>query len=383
MAEDWPQFRGPNRDGIAPMDDIAHWDKNPPREMWRVKMGDESFAGPSVSDGVVYIVDHEGDKDIVRALDLASGKEKWRYAYKDSPGANYGYHRATPTVDGDRVYTLSRLGVLNCLKTADGELVWSKNILKEFGGKSPRWQMAMSPMIDGEKLIVVPGGKNAAVAALNKMTGETIWTGGGSDIPGYATPEIGTINGKKQYVISTGSFIIGVDPENGDLLWEYGWVNRFKVNAAAPLILDGDRVFITSGYRHGCAMLKIEGDNVKTVWRNRNMMAHFSSPVFYEGHIYGNSDPNHLVCLDPQTGKVQWKHGGFGKGGTIVAGDVIVAMNGRDGDVVMVAADPEKYRELGRIKPVPTRRQAWTAPIVADGKLIVRNQKELVCLDLK
>ncbi len=377
---DWPNFRGPNADGIAPDTGLnKNWTAQSPRVLWRVPMNDDGYAGPAVANGKVFIVDHQDDKDIVRALDLATGKDAWTYSHDDSSKANYGFARATPAVHAGRVYTVSRLGVVNCLDEKTGKPVWTKNIVKEFHGQIPAWQMAWSPLIDGDKLIVCPGGKGAAVVALNKNTGATLWKGGGSDKPGYATPVVATLAGKKQYVIFTGYHLIGVDAANGALLWQVKWETKYDVNAATPLSLPNNRIFIASNYGHGCALVTVTGNSASIVWENKELQCHFNSPVLYNGHIYAISGD--LVCFDPQTGKSLWRQPGFEKGGLLIADGLIIALNGSAGDLVMAEAKPAAYRELGRLKPLGG--QSWTAPIVADGKLIIRNKNTLACLALK
>ena len=378
-AGDWPNFLGPNRDNISTETGLnKNWNTQPPRELWRVPMSDDGYAGPSVANGKVFIINHEGAKDIVRAIDLKTGKDVWTHTYADSAKANYGFARATPTVDNGKVYTVSRFGVVNCLDEKTGKPVWTKDVVAEFKGEVPRWEMAWSPFIDGDKLIVCSGGSGAAVAALNKNTGATIWKGGNSDAPGYATPAVATLAGKKQYLVFTAKHLIGVDAANGNLLWQVAWETKYYVNAATPLVV-GNRVFISSNYGHGCAMITVTGNNASIAWENKDLQCHFNSPILYNGNIYGISGD--LACLDPQTGKALWKQSGFEKGGLVIVDGVIIAVDGAKGDVVMAEASPRAFRELGRIKPLGG--QSWTAPIIADGKLIIRNKSALACLALK
>lgn len=378
QAADWPNFRGPDVNGIASDTGLnKNWSAQPPRELWRVPMNDGGYAGPSVANGKVFIVDHKGDKDIVRALDLRTGQDVWTYPYDDNSSANYGFARATPVIGAGKVFTVSRLGVVNCLDEQTGKPVWTKNLVEEFHGEIPRWQMACSPLIDGDKLIVCPGGGNAAVAALNKNTGATVWKGGGSDAPGYATPVSATIGGKRQYVVFTAKHLVGVDAASGALLWQMEWETQYDINAATPVVI-GNKVFISSNYGHGCAMVAVTGSNASIQWQNTELQCHFNSPILYNDHIYGIS--NDLACLDPQTGKSLWRQPGFEKGGLVLADGLIIAVNGSAGDVVLAEAKPAAYRELGRFKPLGS--QSWTAPIIANGKLILRNKKYLAAYEL-
>ncbi len=381
-AADWPQFRGPKADGFAPEKRInKEWNTRPPKELWKVPLVDNGFAGPVVARGKVYILDHQAGEDTVIALDLRTGKDVWRYTYKDGGETDRGYAHSSPAVERDRVYTLSRMGLLHCLDTKNGRPLWSRNIIADFGGKLPRWQMAMSPLIDGDHLIVVPGGPKAAVAALDKKTGKTIWQGGPSEIAGYATPVIASILGKRQYVVLTGFSVLGVDPETGKTLWQQAWTNKAEVNAAAPIIM-GNQIFVTSGYGRGGILLEVTPEGPKVLWDNREIMSHFSSPILHEGYIYSTSDPaGNLVCLDPKAGKAVWKQPGFEKGPITAVDGVLIALDGKTGAAVMVNLSPAGYQEIGRFTPLGG--QSWAAPVIADGNLILRNKSALACFALK
>lgn len=379
-AADWPNFRGPNHDGISPETGIRReWASKAPEPLWELPLNDDGYAGPAVADGVLYIVDHEGKDDVVRAVDTRNGRQLWTYAYPEVSVDNYGHARATPAVDGDRVYVLSRLGLLTCLESKTGKKVWSRDIFEAFGGEKPRWDMAVSPLVDRDRLIVCPGGPNAAVAALDKETGRTIWAGGGSDQPGYATPVLATIGGREQYVVFTGVSLIGVDRGDGTLLWRFPWQTEYDVNAAAPIVTE-EGIFITSGYNHGCALVDVRGAEPAVRWQSRDLVGHFNSPVLFKGFIYGIGDPGNLVCIEAKTGRLAWSQKGFEKGGVVGVDGLLIALGGDKGDLVLIEMTPDAYRELGRMRPLGGR--SWTAPIVAGRKLFVRNQKKLVCLAL-
>ena len=394
-AADWPRFLGPSADGISPETGInKDWKARPPKALWDFPLEDRGHAGPAVAGGIVYIVDHKGEDDVVRALDLGTGKEVWTFAYPESKQEDNGHARATPLVDDGRVYTVSRFGLVNCLQAKTGAKVWSRDIVKDFNGRPPTWGIAMSPVVDGDKLIVCPGGANASVVALNKTTGETIWQGGGSYTGktglGYATPVIATLIGKKQYVVFMGTHLTGVDAENGKELWKLPW---FAVQSTAtPLIVGDDTVFITSWYenRKACALVKVSADGPRVIWENTSIMAKMATPVLYKGFIYGgNGSTGNLVCIDAKTGEIRWQQPGFEHGGLVAADGVLLALDGKSGDLVMVEMTPERYNELGRVQPLRyrggggVRGNVWTAPIIADGKAIIRDRNRLMCLDLK
>lgn len=384
LAADWPHFLGPAGNGISPEKGInKNWTAKPPKELWRVALSDNGFSGPAVAGGRVFIVDHKGDRDIVRALDLATGADAWQYAYQDTANTNagYGYTTSTPAVDNGKVYTLSHLGVLNCLEAQTGKLVWSRNLTADFGGRLPSWNLAVSPFIDGDRVIVTPGGNEAAVAALNKLTGETIWKGGGSDIPGYATPAVAVMRGVRQYVVFTGVSLLGVDAQTGAQLWRLPWKAEYNINAASPLV-SGDYIIIATGYGSGrTALVQIKETGPEVLWTNPQLNPKFNTPIVMGGNLFTTTERNTLYCADARTGAVRWSQKGFELGGLCAVDGVLLGLDGANGDVVMFSPSPDAFQELGRIKPLGG--MSWTAPIVADGKLLVRNQKALVCLDMK
>ncbi len=382
FAADWPHWRGPDRTGIAPDTGInKDWNNNPPEELWRIPMHDDGYAGPSVADGKLFVIDHEGAQDVVRAIDVETGENVWEFRYNDLEKPNYGFSRSTPVYDDGRLYTVSYRGNVACLDADTGEILWGVNMPGKFSGRVPRWGYAMSALIDGDRLILVAGGENACVVALNKLTGDVIWMGGGSDIPGYATPVKTTPQGVTQYVVFTGKSIIGVEAESGQLLWRIPWETPYDVNAATPIVL-GDRVFITSGYGRGCALIAVEQDGARILWENTNMCAHFSTPVYYSGHLFGTADERNrdLVCLDPVSGELRWSQPGFERGAAVGVDGVILALSGNQGFLAMIEATPDGYNELGRFTPLGD--QSWTAPIIADGKLFIRNKEALACFDV-
>jgi len=382
FAADWPAFRGPYASGISPETGInKSWKQHPPKMLWKINMRDDGFAGPCVSNGLMIVIDHRGDDDRVRAINTSSGKGMWQFKYSEPGGSNYGFSRSTPTVSAGKVYVASRFGKIFCLSFSNGKKLWERDLAASYGGGKPNWDYAWSPLVDGNKVIVLPGGPNAGVVALDASSGKTLWQGGGNDKSGYATPVKATINGKAQYVVFTASNLIGVDAGNGHILWGGSWKTNFDVNAATPIVI-GNSVFITSGYGTGCARVGIsKSGRASFIWKNKEIQSHFNTPVASKGYIYGTTDPGDLVCLDAATGRAQWRQPGFEKGGVCAVDGTIIAINGADGDVVMLSMSPSKFQELGRMKPLGG--QSWTAPIVADGKLIVRNKTTVACFSLK
>ena len=380
-AADWPRFLGSKGDGFSAETGIKkNWNESAPKKLWSVALTDGGFAGPSVAGGKVFVIDHKAAEDVVRAIDVATGKDVWTYSYEDKKAANYGFSQSTPLVLAGKVYVNGRLGLVTCLDEKTGKKVWDKDIRATFNGKKPRWEYAISPVIDGNKLIVCPGGPNACVAALTALTGDTLWKGGGSDVSGYATPVMAAAGTQKLYIVMTGVSLIGVDAADGKLLWRLPWETKYDVNGATPIVT-GKTIFITSGYGHGCALVEFSAKEAKILWENKDLQSRFGTPLYFEGHMYSTEDPGNLTCMDPKTGKVAWKQPGFEMGGAVGIDGVALVFDGKGGDLAMVKLSSQKYQELGRFKPLGGK--SWTAPIISDGKLIVRNNDTLAAFSLK
>jgi outer membrane protein assembly factor BamB len=380
-GEPWPQFRGPNGDGISPETGInKDWKTKPPKVLWRRPMGDNGYSQPIIADGKAFILDYSGGQDVVVALELETGKEAWKFPYASKSNSTQGYTRSTPAFSDGKLYTLSKMGLAHCLDARNGTKVWALDF-KDFGGVLPGWGYGMSPLVDGDWVILVPGGNANAVVAVEKATGKPVWKSGPAAKAGYATPVIADIGGKKQYLVFMQNSLIGVEAANGKLLWSHPWATDWDVNAAAPIAAPGG-VFITSGYKTGCALVDVSGAKPREKWRNKEIQSHFNSAILHGGMLYSTTDPGRLVCLDPATGTVKWEHKGFEKGGLCAIDGALIVVDGANGAVVQVALEPNGYRELGRIA-APLGGKSWTAPVAGAGKLLIRNLKELAALDLK
>jgi outer membrane protein assembly factor BamB len=384
-AADWPQFNGPAANCTSPETGInKEWRKSLPKDLWRITLGDHGYGGPSVANGKLYIVDHKEGIDVLRAVDITIGKDAWTLEYPNAgPEDEYGFTRSTPLYSDGKIYVLSRHGLLLCADDK-GQKLWTRDLVADFQGKRPNFYYSHSPAVDGNHLIVCPGGPNTAMVCLDKSNGKEIWRGGGSEEGGYCTPVVGTINGKKQYVVFTGLNAIGVDAETGKLIWSQPWRTQFDLNIASPVV-SGDTVFISSDYNKGCALLSIAGDKVNVLWENKLMATHFNSPVLLDGCYYGNSGnatkPGEMVCLDAKTGNACWSQPGYEAGGIISVDGVNFALNGRTGELVMFKIDRQAYHETGHLRGLGG--QSWTAPIFADGKLFIRNRDALLCINMK
>jgi len=383
LSADWPQFRGPAGTGVVAEKGLnMDWTANPPKILWSFDMGDNGYAGISIANGCAFFVDRKDKSDVVRCLDVKTSKEKWNYTYLEDIRDNYGFNRCTPTVNEQLVYIVSRSGAVICLDVQNGEKKWERNLVADFNGIKPTWDFSMSVLIDGGNAIVCPGDKGGVVA-LDKLTGKTVWQGGSKDIAGYATPVVGKINGEKQYIVFNGKAITSVSAKDGALLWSVNWGTSYDINAASPIIIGDNKVFITSGYGHGCAMIEVAKNIATTKWENKNLISRMSCPVYYNGYIYGIGESGNMTCIDPETGNAKWSQAGFGWGTVTVIGDVILAVNANNGDLVMVKADSEKYTELNKLPVLANSNNNWTHPSYSDGIFIMRSKKKLVALQLK
>ncbi|MEM7393720.1 MAG: PQQ-binding-like beta-propeller repeat protein, partial [Verrucomicrobiota bacterium] len=315
---EWPQWRGPKADGHSPETGIhKDWTAKAPKTLWTVDLSDEGYANPSASGGKVFIIDHDKKQDIVRAIDLKTGNEAWRHTYDAGGRENYGWARATPTVENDRVYTVSRDGVVYCLDTENGEEIWTYDALNDVSGKAPGWEVSHSPLIEGNQLIVPGGGKEAHIVALDKISGKPLWKGGGTYKLGYATPVLTTLDSKKQLLVFNAFGLTGVDATDGKLLWSTKWKTMWDVNAPTPIPIGNDRVYISSGYRKGCAVYEIKNNTPEEICRNRTIPSKFNTGLFHEGHIYSTADSGYLICLKADTGETAWKHKAYRQGGLL------------------------------------------------------------------
>ncbi len=372
-AADWPQWRGPARNGISSESGwLSQWPPTGPRRAWSVKVGD-GYASVAVVGGRVYTTGNTNDQDMVYCLNATNGATIWKYSYTCPSGDPSGT-RATPVVSGTLVYTLSSQGFAVCLNAATGKLVWRRNLARETGAQMPQWGFSGSPTVDGNLVYYNVG---ASGMALDKNTGKPMWNSG-AGLAGYSTPVPYTVGAQQGLAIFSGSGIVAVNPRDGRPLWQYPWQTSYNVNAADP-IFSGDTVFISSNYNKGCALLKVGPRGPSVVWQNRNMRNHFNSCVLLGGALYGN-DENTLKCIDLKTGAERWASRGMGKGGVIAADGKLIALTER-GELIIVAADPARYREIARAQVL--RGTCWTQPALVNGFIYCRSHEgDLVCLDV-
>jgi outer membrane protein assembly factor BamB len=388
-THDWPQWRGPNRDGVSTERGLLTvWPKDGPRRLWEAKTGD-GFASVVVARGRAFTIFQDGDSEAVVCWDAETGREIWRHRYECAYTNQYGNGpRSTPSIDGDRIYTVGATGIMHCLDAATdqprGRVVWRKDLLDNFDAPTNDWGVAFSPLVEGDRVFVMPGGPNGrSLAALDRNTGTVLWQKH-DDRASYSSPVSATFHGQPQILFLTGSRLVSVAPDSGDLLWSYPWPVQQQCNIATPIVVD-DYVFISTGYNKGCAVLKIEKHEgllrPSAVYENRRMRNHFSSSVRHKDHLYGFDDTN-LVCMDFRTGEVTWKQRDFDKGSVLLVGDQLIVY-GANGLLALADANPEEYVERSRFEFSKQGRQCWSAPVVANGRLYVRDQERLVCFDVK
>jgi outer membrane protein assembly factor BamB len=344
----------------------------------------EGYSAFSVVGNRVYTMGQRGERQYVIALDAASGKKVWEVAAGGSFRERRGHGpRGTPTTDGDRLYALAADGTLVCLEAATGKQVWTQNVVEKFGASVIHWGISESPLIDGDRVIVTPGGRGAAVVALDKKTGGLVWKSQ-SDEAGYSSPIVFDLGGKRQIATLTGEAAIGLNAANGELLWRYDKVSNRTANIATPIFHDG-HVFVSTDYGTGCALLKLtpQGGGVKAdeVYFSREMKNHYSSSVLVGEHLYGFNSQI-LTAMRLRDGEVAWRDRSVGKGSVTYAEGHLYCFSER-GVMGLVEATPEGYREKSRFSIPPGEFNTWTPPVIANGHLYLREQDNLYCYDIK
>ena len=384
-AADWPQWRGPNRDGISSETGLLEsWPQGGPRLVWKTTGLGEGYAGSAIVKGKLFTQGQRGDREFVLAIDANTGKELWRVETGRSFREQRGHGpRGTPTIDGDRLYALAADGTLVCLDAASGKRIWGFNMVERFRGGVPHWGISESPLVEGDRVIVTPGGSGAAVVALEKMTGKVLWQSQ-SDRAGYSSPIAFDAGGARKVVAFTGEGAIGLDMKNGELQWRYNKVSNRTANIATPIVHNG-HVFLSSDYGTGCALLKLapSGGSVSAseVYFNREMRNHYSTSVLVGDYLYGYSS-NILTAMKFQTGEVAWRDRSVGKGGLIYADRHLYCLS-ENGVMGLVEASPQGYREKSRFEIAKGDFPTWTPPVIADGRLYLREQDHLYCYNIK
>jgi outer membrane protein assembly factor BamB len=378
----WPQWRGPNRDGISTETGLLkQWPTAGPPLVWTTKGAGTGYSSLAIANGRIYTMGLRGDREYVIAFDVATGKQAWATAhggaYRDSRGDG---PRGTPTVDGDRLYALGGNGDLTSMEVQSGRIIWSMNILQKFGGANIKWGISESPLVIGEKVLVNAGGPGASVVALNKKDGSLIWKSQ-SDQAGYSSGMPVKLNNTTQVVFFTDSRAIGLDLNTGKFLWEYARASNKVANVATPVVR-GNRVFVSSDYGTGAALVEVTADgSAKEVYFTKKMRNHHSSSILIGDYLYGFSS-GILTAMRFDTGEVAWEDRSVGKGSLVYADGNLYAFSEK-GVVALVEASPTGYREKGRFELQQGSLPTWTHPVVAGGRLYLRDEDTIYAYDVK
>lgn len=381
----WSEYRGTNRDGrYEDVKILTKWPSGGPRQLWKQPVGG-GHASFVCADGLAFTIEQRRRQEVVAAYNVENGREVWTHAWDAEFKENMGGDgpRATPTWHEGRVYALGAKGDLRVLDAKTGKLVWSKNILSDARASNLEWGMSGSPLIVDDKVIVQPGGLSGkSVMAYNKDNGSVVWASL-NDQQAYVSPMLATIAGQRQIVVVTSSRMVGLEVDSGGMLWEYTWNTSMGINCSQPIPVGPNRLFISSGYGKGAAVVEItnngSGFAARTVWQNTLLKNKFNSSVFYEGHIYGLNDPGILTCLDVETGARKWQGGRYGLGQLVLAdGHLIITTE--EGEVVLARAAPDQHTEIARFPALEGR--TWNNPAIANGRLLVRNATHMACYDI-
>lgn len=378
FATDWPVWRGPSRDGIT---QEKEWKlAAEPKVLWEAEVG-LGFSSFVIADGRVLTTGHADDQDTVFCLDAKTGKEIWKHRYPADLGDKYyeGGTSATPTIEGDKVYHLSRWGDLFCFEAATGKIVWNKNVQQETGANIPDWGFAGAPLVQGNLLILNVG---KAGMAVEKASGKIAWKSE-VDNAGYSTPYPIKQGGKDLAILGSAESYTAVEVKTGAQVWDYRWNTRYGVNASDP-ILSGDWLFISTGYNKGCVLLKLGGGEPEKVWESKVLKNQFNSSVLIDGHLYGiDGDHNSrcaLKCVRLEDGKEMWAEKEIGFGSLSASGDGRLLVLTAKGELVEVKANPEKYNEITRAQVLSGK--CWSAPVLSNGLIYARNSEgHVVCLE--
>jgi outer membrane protein assembly factor BamB len=381
----WTDFRGPRRDGhYSERPILTNWPPAGLRPIWK-QPGGAGYGSFAIARGRAFTIEQRGSEEVAAAYDVATGRERWTSrwsaAFREVMGGDGP--RSTPTWADGLVYVQGATGELRCLEEATGRLVWRTNILADAGAANLQWGMAVSPLIVDDTVVVLPGGPGGqSVVAYDRRTGKRAWSALG-DRQAYSSPMLVTVAGVRQILVFAASRLMGISADRGTLLWEYPWKTQFDVNAGQPLLVGDNRIFISTGYGSGAAVVEIAAADgrlaAREVWRNTRMKNQFSSSVLLDGYIYG-LDEAILACVDAATGELKWKGGRYGYGEILLASGHLVVLS-EDGDLALVRATPEGYRELARFAALEGK--TWNHPAMADGYLLVRNTNEMAAFDLR
>jgi outer membrane protein assembly factor BamB len=376
---DWPCYRGPSHNGISTETDWnSTWGPAGPKVLWQKSIG-IGFATTTIADGRAYTSGNSDKKtDTIYCFDAQTGQELWKHSYLCPLEPKYyeGGTLSTPTVDGGKVYTLSKMGDFFCLDAKTGHVLWQKQLHKDLGFALPTWHFSSSTLIVDDKAVLNIG---TAGLALNKDTGEIVWQSGKGKC-GYATPVPFTMDGQPGLAVFGEVTLVAVRPADGKQLWQYPWKTDNQVNAADPIVI-ANQVFLTSGYNRGCGLIEVSGAHVTKLWENKVMAMQINCPILREGCVYG-FDESVFKCLKLNDGKELWRDKSLGKGALMMSADGRLIVLSEKGELVIAQANPQKLDVVARARILP-KTKCWTAPVLANGRIYARNAAgNFVCVDV-
>ena len=390
---DWPQWQGLERNGLSKETGLLkEWPEEGPKLLWSAEGIGSGFSSLSIANGVLYITGTVDNVEILSAYDL-DGNLKWKKEYGKAFSQSYPDARTTPTVDGNSIYVISGTGEVVCFDAMSGDIKWSVQGFDKFKGKHGSWGIAESPLVVDDKVIYTPCGEETTVVALDKNTGETVWTSESlNDQSAYVSPILVKRGGKKLIVGVTGDYIIGVNAENGKIEWKFNYRETSEksreINAVTPIYHDG-YIYVTSGYDHGGAMLKLseDGTNVSLVWVDYTLDTHHGGVVLVDGYIYGsnwiNNGQGNWVCVDWNSGKVMYEKDWHNKGPIISADGMLYCYEEKTGNFGLVKTSPEDFTVVSSFKITQGKGQHWAHPVISDGRLYIRHGDVLMVYDIK
>jgi outer membrane protein assembly factor BamB len=392
FAADWPQFLGQARNGSsAETGLLPEWPAGGPPLVWKIDGLGEGYSDVSVSQGRVFTMGQSGGpsgkQQFVVALDAATGKTLWHVditeqTYAESHGNG---PRGTPTVDGDKLYAEAADGTLVCLDVKTGKKIWGLNFQTDFHARPPKWAFSESPLVEGENLIVTPGAPDATMVALDKNTGKVVWKSAIGDSAGYSSPIVAQVGDIRHFIQLTAGGVVGVRADNGKLLWRYQRVANRVANIATPIYRD-PYVFVSTEYDTGCALLKLtnEGGTIKAteVYFNRDMQNKNSNAVLQGNWLYGFNH-NILVAMNLMTGEVAWKDRSVGDNGSVTLAEGKLYVLGENGNVALVEASAEHYKEISRFSITKSSWPAYPPLVISNGKMFLREEDNLFCYNIK
>ena len=388
-ACDWPQFLGPDRNGVYADSDLADsWPKEGPPVVWRKKIG-QGFSGPAVSSAKLVLFHRLDDKELVECLDTKDGKSLWALDYPAGYRDDFGFDegpRATPTITGGKVFTFGAEGILHCLDFNSGKEIWNVNTKSRFQASKGFFGMACSPLIEGDAVLLNIGGANGAgIVALDKTSGKLLWKTT-EDEASYSSPVAATLHGRRYALFFTRRGLVALDPSNGKVFFDFPWRPRIResVSAAAPLVI-GDQVFLSASYQTGAILLRVKDNGVEKVWSALDALSnHYATSVYHDGFLYGfdgrQEMGQNLRCIELGSGKVRWSEERFGAGTVTLAGQNLLVLR-ENGELVLAPASPDGFKPIARAQILPNGVRAY--PALADGHLYARSKDTLVCLDLR